>query len=211
MRGQSVRQRSLYSYLLMLVIAQILALVALSAPKAQTVIVGPVPTTTTTVAAVMPVTLPDVSVFSSHVVLNPYPAYSKPSIASVQDRFAAPVVHSPSDLVAYPPAYDLIKTLAIARWGVAEWQALDTLLMHESRYDPRAVNPGSGACGIFQALPCSKLPGIDWRSQVDWGLDYISTNPNYGTPSAAWAHWVAMSIPCPGPDPYGFVYCGGWY
>ena len=39
-------------------------------------------------------------------------------------------------------------------WGNAEW-----LVQKESGWNPNAVNRSSGACGLAQALPCSKVPG----------------------------------------------------
>ncbi len=57
------------------------------------------------------------------------------------------------------------------------------------RYD--AENPASGAYGIPQALPGSKMAsaGADWQTnpatQIEWGLGYIKTT--YGNPCSAWA------------------------
>ena len=64
--------------------------------------------------------------------------------------------------------------------------------MRESRWDYRAMNPSSGAYGIPQSLPGSKMAsaGSDWRTnpvtQIRWGLGYIAVR--YGTPCGAWAH-----------------------
>jgi hypothetical protein len=55
-----------------------------------------------------------------------------------------------------------------------------------------AQNKSSGAYGIPQALPGSKMAsaGADWQTnpatQITWGLGYISAR--YGTPCAAYAH-----------------------
>lgn len=76
------------------------------------------------------------------------------------------------------------------RWGLSQWPFLNKLWTRESGWNPRAKNPSSGAFGIPQALPKSKLPAAgqrgDARSQIGWGLDYIGGR--YGSPSAAWAH-----------------------
>ncbi|WP_019629513.1 hypothetical protein [Actinomadura atramentaria] len=77
-------------------------------------------------------------------------------------------------------------------WGNC-WQSLLTLWNHESGWDERATNPGSGAYGIPQALPGSKLAsaGPDWRTssptQIAWGLGYIKAR--YHDPCGAWAWW----------------------
>jgi hypothetical protein len=62
--------------------------------------------------------------------------------------------------------------------------------MKESRWNHLAQNASTGAYGIAQALPGSKMAsaGSDWASnpavQVAWGLDYISNR--YSTPCGAW-------------------------
>jgi hypothetical protein len=77
-------------------------------------------------------------------------------------------------------------------WGRC-WPSLETLWDHESDWNERAVNPSSGAYGIPQALPASKLAsaGSDWRTssptQIAWGLSYIKAR--YKDPCRAWAFW----------------------
>ena len=54
-----------------------------------------------------------------------------------------------------------------------------------------AENVYSGAYGIAQALPPSKM-GTGWeynaRVQIDWGLSYILER--YTTPCGAWSHEI---------------------
>lgn len=77
-------------------------------------------------------------------------------------------------------------------WNDADFQALVKLWNKESRWNPYASNSSSGAYGIPQALPASKMAtyGTDYRTnyktQIEWGLSYIKSR--YGTPSAAWNH-----------------------
>lgn len=74
-----------------------------------------------------------------------------------------------------------------------EWEALVTLIGHESGWRVDALNPESGACSLFQAFPCSKIKG-DWRDPVaasQFGLNYI--RDRYGTPSQALAFWYAQT------------------
>jgi len=77
-------------------------------------------------------------------------------------------------------------------WGADQFSCLDKLWTRESGWNYQASNSGSGATGIPQALPGSKMAsfGTDWASnattQIKWGLDYISRG--YGTPCAAWGH-----------------------
>jgi hypothetical protein len=77
-------------------------------------------------------------------------------------------------------------------WGSAEFSCLDDLWSRESGWNVHDVNGSSGAYGIPQALPASKMAlyGSDWRdnpvTQIRWGLYYIASR--YGTPCNAWAH-----------------------
>lgn len=77
-------------------------------------------------------------------------------------------------------------------WAGNEWASLHELWMRESGWNNTARNPSSGAFGIPQALPESKLPsagqasgGASASAQIGWGLNYIKNR--YGTPSAALA------------------------
>ena len=77
-------------------------------------------------------------------------------------------------------------------WSSSQFSCLDPLWEHESRWSVTAANPGSGAFGIPQALPGSRMAsaGPDWQTsaatQITWGLRYI--RDTYGSPCAAWSH-----------------------
>ena len=77
-------------------------------------------------------------------------------------------------------------------WIGREYRCLVRLWDRESRWDLRARNAKTGALGIPQAVPGSKMraAGADYRSnprtQISWGLSYISTR--YGAPCAALRH-----------------------
>lgn len=78
-----------------------------------------------------------------------------------------------------------------------QWGCLDKLWMGESGWRYTATNPSSGAYGIPQSLPASKMGTIasDWRTnpvtQIRWGLKYIKSV--YGTPCGAWNTWQSRS------------------
>jgi hypothetical protein len=87
------------------------------------------------------------------------------------------------------------RQLSAARgWGGC-WNSLETMWNHESGWNEHAANPGSGAYGIPQALPGSKMSsaGPDWRNnamtQITWGLGYVASR--YGNPCHAWSFWQA--------------------
>jgi hypothetical protein len=77
-------------------------------------------------------------------------------------------------------------------WGEGQWGCLDALWSRESGWRIYASNGRSGAYGIPQALPGSKMAamGADWRTnpvtQIRWGLWYIGNT--YGSPCNALAH-----------------------
>ena len=77
-------------------------------------------------------------------------------------------------------------------WSSSQFSCLDPLWNLESGWNVYASNPSSGAYGIPQALPGSKMAsaGPDWQSdaatQIRWGLGYIQAM--YGSPCGAWAH-----------------------
>ncbi|WP_051812760.1 lytic transglycosylase domain-containing protein [Kitasatospora sp. MBT63] len=74
-------------------------------------------------------------------------------------------------------------------------QCFSNIVERESGWNVTATNPSSGAYGLMQALPGSKMAsvGADWKTnpvtQIKWGLQYM--NETYGSPCAAWAFWQA--------------------
>lgn len=77
-------------------------------------------------------------------------------------------------------------------WTGQNWTDLVKLWNRESSWLWYAENKSSGAYGIPQSLPASKMAafGANYRDdaavQIDWGLSYIAAA--YGNPSKAWAH-----------------------
>lgn len=82
-------------------------------------------------------------------------------------------------------------------WGGDQWSCLNQLWYKESGWNHTSMNPSSGAYGIPQSLPGSKMAkaGADWRTnpatQIKWGLGYIKGR--YGTPCGAWGHFQAKN------------------
>jgi hypothetical protein len=87
--------------------------------------------------------------------------------------------------------------LADYGWDDSQFGCLDNLWVGESNWNYKATNSSSGAYGIPQSLPASKMATVapDWRdnpaTQIAWGLKYIKSS--YGTPCNAWAQWQARS------------------
>jgi len=82
-----------------------------------------------------------------------------------------------------------------AGFKIDQFPCLDKLWTRESGWNHRASNASTGAYGIPQALPGSKMGTVasDWRTnpatQIKWGLNYM--NNRYGSPCEAWAFWQA--------------------
>lgn len=82
-------------------------------------------------------------------------------------------------------------------WSNSNWPSLKALWNGESGWNPAAYNAASGATGIPQALPGSKMAsaGADWRTngdtQIRWGEGYIASV--YGNPTNAYSKWLSRS------------------
>jgi hypothetical protein len=102
---------------------------------------------------------------------------------------------SASRIVSYGDPRRIAASMMAERygWGSGEYSCLSSLWGHESGWDVHAENSSSGAYGIPQALPGSKMSsyGSDWQdnpvTQIQWGLAYI--DQSYGTPCGALSAW----------------------
>jgi Transglycosylase SLT domain len=87
------------------------------------------------------------------------------------------------------------KMLGHFGWTNRQFGPLVKLWNRESGWNKYAYNPSSGAYGIPQAVPGSKMAsaGKHWRTnattQIRWGLGYIKSR--YGYPRRAWDHELA--------------------
>jgi len=96
---------------------------------------------------------------------------------------------SPNPGSAQAIAYEMVTARG---WGDDQFACLVALWKKESGWRVNAYNKGSGAYGIPQALPGSKMAsaGSDWETnpatQIAWGLGYIKGR--YSTPCGAWDH-----------------------
>ena len=97
--------------------------------------------------------------------------------------------HKAKKLTPKQIARRMLKSFHWTQW---QFRWLNLLWSRESSWNVYASNPYSGAYGIPQAVPGSKMAsaGADWqgsaRTQIRWGLDYIKGR--YGSPHVAWEH-----------------------
>ncbi|MDP9882721.1 chemotaxis protein histidine kinase CheA [Sinomonas atrocyanea] len=117
-------------------------------------------------------------------------AADQAAAATAKAAAAAQPVNDPAAAQAYAAS-----RLSAFGWGQDQMSALVTLWNKESDWSTTATNASSGAYGIVQALPGSKMAsvGADWqtnyKTQIDWGLDYIKKS--YGSPANALAFHLA--------------------
>jgi hypothetical protein len=89
------------------------------------------------------------------------------------------------------------QALLAAHGWAGQWGAFNSLVMGESGWNVHATNPTSGAYGIPQALPASKMAsaGADWATsgytQLRWMMGYLASV--YGSPARAYALWLSRS------------------
>jgi hypothetical protein len=130
-------------------------------------------------------------VVRKHTVVHAKPK-PKPVVKHVVKRDAPRVTHN-AIRVSVPTS--AVKRYAYDRLGPTQYTCLAHVVSKEdASWDPLKSNyGGSGAYGIPQALPGSKMAsaGADWRTngitQVKWMIGYV--NGRYGSACGAWDYW----------------------
>ena len=81
--------------------------------------------------------------------------------------------------------------MAAAGIAQSDWGYVDYIASKESGWNPNATNSSSGACGVTQALPCSKVPGhgYDPVDNLRWATGYATGR--YGSWAQAYDFWLA--------------------
>lgn len=122
---------------------------------------------------------------------------ARPSAAAHPAATSSPAAARPSPVSTPAPPAGTPQQIAQAMlgsygWSSSQFGCLNLLWTRESGWNPFATNSTSGAYGIPQSLPASKMAsaGPDWQTnpatQIRWGLGYIRAT--YGSPCGAWAH-----------------------
>jgi hypothetical protein len=150
-----------------------------AAPAAATYRAAPSVTITDDVEASRPIPAPKPA-------YTPPPSFSAPAVTPYPSYTPLPSRQAVVTVSGSPEGY------AESLVGPAQFACLKPLWDAESGWNAYAENPSSGAYGIPQALPGSKMSsaGADWATdpdtQVRWGIGYIDST--YGSPCAAWGH-----------------------
>jgi hypothetical protein len=127
--------------------------------------------------------------YTIDVTEESYVVEKKPEVKAASSSGWAPpaITPDPGSAQAYGAS-----AVAARGWPSTEFDCLVALWNKESGWRVNAYNAGSGAYGIPQALPGSKMAtfGADWETnagtQIEWGLSYIQGR--YATPCGAWSH-----------------------
>jgi len=136
----------------------------------------------------------------SYSVTEPPPPPPPVVVAATQAKSASSSASSAAPAAGTPDpgsAKAVAREMVAARgWDEGQYNCLVSLWNKESGWNVFAANKSSGAYGIPQALPGSKMAsaGGDWSTsaatQITWGLGYITGR--YQTPCGAWTHSQAL-------------------
>lgn len=101
------------------------------------------------------------------------------------------IVGTKSPLVPYTGGGDKTTWLTASNIPEDMWGYADAIVTRESTWNPNATNASSGACGLAQALPCSKVSGNPYNpvDSLNWMNDYV--NGRYGGWKQAYDFWNA--------------------
>lgn len=116
-----------------------------------------------------------------------------------KERASRDSVRADASSFTVQSSYSASEVQAMARQMMPsdQFQCFSNIVSHESGWNYTAQNASSGAYGLVQALPGSKMSsaGADWRTnpatQIKWGLGYM--DGRYGSPCGAWSFWQANS------------------
>ncbi|CAH0160900.1 hypothetical protein SRABI121_01497 [Microbacterium sp. Bi121] len=124
--------------------------------------------------------------FDVYVTPKPTPK-PQPKVASAQQSQGS----SAPGPVFYTGGGAPAEWMAAAGIASSDWGYVDYIVSKESGWNPNATNASSGACGLVQALPCSKVPGngYDPVDNLRWGNGYATGR--YGSWANAYAFWTA--------------------
>lgn len=117
--------------------------------------------------------------------------------AEAKAKALAASTGDPSASFSVQASYSISQVQAMAQQivGSGQFTCFSNIVTRESGWNYTATNAASGAYGLVQALPGSKMAsaGADWRTnpatQIKWGLNYM--NNRYGSPCGAWSFWQA--------------------
>jgi len=111
------------------------------------------------------------------------------SIVTLQPQNQVEVIGAKPKTLAYSGGGTKSEWLAASNIPQESWGYADFMVGKESGWNPNSVNKTSGACGLAQALPCSKVPGDPFNpvDSLNWMNSYV--NGRYGGWQGAYNFW----------------------
>ena len=111
------------------------------------------------------------------------------SIVTAQSTVQVEIIGSKPKIMLYTGGGSKSEWLAQSVIPSNQWGYADFMVTKESGWNPNAVNKSSGACGLAQALPCSKVPGNPYNpiDSLNWMNGYV--NGRYGGWEGAYTFW----------------------
>ena len=112
------------------------------------------------------------------------------SIATKEPIVQVEVIGTKPNYLPYTGGGTKTEWLAASTIPTESWGYADYMVTRESGWNPNAVNRSSGACGLAQALPCSKIAGnpYDPVTALNWMNGYVTGR--YGGWEQAYAFWI---------------------
>ena len=113
------------------------------------------------------------------------------ALVTQQPTTQVEVIGTKSRIMPYTGGGTKTEWLSASNVPAESWGYADYMVQKESSWNPNAVNRSSGACGLAQALPCSKVPGNphDPVNSLNWMNNYV--NGRYGGWEGAYSFWLA--------------------
>ncbi|WP_344069051.1 transglycosylase SLT domain-containing protein [Microbacterium sediminicola] len=117
-----------------------------------------------------------------------YQVYVTPTPTPTPEPVAAAA--SAATVLYYSGGGSPAEWMAAAGIPESDWGYVDYIVGRESGWNPNATNRSSGACGLVQALPCSKVPGngYDPVDNLRWANGYAVGR--YGSWAGAYNFWI---------------------
>lgn len=124
--------------------------------------------------------------FEVYVTPTPTPTPT-PVVASSSSSSSS----APASRPMYTGGGDPASWMSAAGIPAEDWGYVDYIATRESGWNPNATNRSSGACGLIQAYPCSKVPGngYDPVDNLRWANGYAIGR--YGSWAGAYSFWTS--------------------
>lgn len=134
--------------------------------------------------------VPDTSIPTETIEVERLPDPEPPPAPKKAEQPAEPTEAAPAAQPMYAGGGAPAEWMAAAGIAESDWGYVDFIARAESGWNPNATNPSSGACGVIQALPCSKVPGngYDPVDNLRWANGYATAR--YGSWAGAYAFWT---------------------